>query len=69
MHKLEQFGIGTQIHYTPIFLQPYYIDLASNKFPNTLKYYDSTLSLPLYPDLKDRDIKLICKKLLNILDK
>ena len=24
MRQLESFGIGTQIHYTPIFLQPYY---------------------------------------------
>ena len=69
MRQLENFGIGTQIHYTPIFLQPYYKEKNSKKFFNALIYYNNTLSLPLYPDLNKKDIMLICDKLIEILEK
>ena len=69
MRQLESFGIGTQIHYTPIFLQPYYKLKNSKKLPNALEFYNNTLSLPLYPDLKNQDIKLICDKLIKVLEK
>ena len=69
MRQLESFGIGTQIHYTPIFLQPYYKQKNSKKLPNALIFYNNTLSLPLYPDLNNQDIKLICDKLINVLEK
>ena len=69
MSQLESFGIGTQIHYTPIFLQPYYKLKNSKKLPNALEFYNNTLSLPLYPDLNNQDIKLICDKLIKVLDK
>ena len=69
MRQLESFGIGTQIHYTPIFLQPYYKQKNSKKLPNALVFYNNTLSLPLYPDLNNQDIKLICDKLIKVLEK
>lgn len=69
MRQLESFGIGTQIHYTPIFLQPYYKEKNSKKFSNALIYYNNTLSLPLYPDLNKKDVMLICDKLIEILEK
>ena len=69
MRQLESFGIGTQIHYTPIFLQPFYKLKNSKKLPNALVFYNNTLSLPLYPDLNNQDIKLICDKLINVLEK
>ena len=69
MSQLESFGIGTQIHYTPIFLQPFYKLKNSKKLPNALVFYNNTLSLPLYPDLNNQDIKLICDKLINVLEK
>ena len=69
MKKLESFGIGTQIHYTPIFLQPYYKSAYKKQFSNALLYYNNTLSLPLYPDLNTKDVKFICDKLIEALKK
>ena len=49
MRQLESFGIGTQIHYTPIFLQPYYKQKNSKKLPNALIYYNNTFKLAFIP--------------------
>ncbi len=69
MKNLESLGIGTQIHYTPIFLQPYYKRKNTKQYSNALLYYKKTLSLPLYPDLNKKDIKVICDRLIEVLKK
>ena len=65
MKKLSSFGVGTQIHYKPIFLQPYYSNNLQKK--NALEYYNKTLSLPLYPELKKKEVKFICETLIKVL--
>ncbi|MCB1140440.1 MAG: UDP-4-amino-4,6-dideoxy-N-acetyl-beta-L-altrosamine transaminase [Leptospiraceae bacterium] len=52
-HYLRQNGIGVQVHYIPVVHQPYYRDLGfrPEEFPQSMKYYHSTISLPLFPDL------------------
>ncbi len=65
MKKLATYGIGSQVHYKPLFLQPYYSN--AKKLVNALDYYNKTLSLPLYYGLKKENIKFICNKLVNIL--
>lgn len=48
-------GIGVQVHYIPVHLQPYYRELgfAEGDCPVAESYYSRTLSLPLYADLSD----------------
>lgn len=48
-------GIGVNVHYIPIHLQPYYKNLGfkSGHFPNAENYYNGALSIPLYPHLTD----------------
>lgn len=49
---LKKHGIYTQIHYIPIYKQPYYQRFnLENNFTNTDNYYKKTLSLPLYYEL------------------
>lgn len=50
-------GIGVQVHYIPIHLQPYYKELGfrSGQFPQAEAYYADVISLPIYPDLTDAD--------------
>src|SRR5690606_18837037 len=57
-------NIMTQVHYIPIYWQPYY----RNKYgyqkgmcPEAEKYYSQTLSLPLYIGLQDHQISQIVK--------
>ena len=67
MRELLEKGIGTQIHYIPLYKQPIYNNSLKKKYRNTEKYYNSTLSLPMYSDLKERDIKYIVNSLKNII--
>lgn len=55
-HVFEQMrahGIGVQVHYIPVHLQPYYKDLGFDEgdYPVAEEYYRRTLSLPIYADL------------------
>lgn len=51
--KMQASGIGVNVHYIPIHLQPYYRKLGfkPGDFPQAEEYYSRTLTLPLYPDL------------------
>ncbi|MCM2250974.1 MAG: UDP-4-amino-4,6-dideoxy-N-acetyl-beta-L-altrosamine transaminase [Ramlibacter sp.] len=53
--RLRDAGIGVNVHYTPIHLQPYYraLGFAPGMFPHAEAYSRRALSLPLYPDLQD----------------
>ncbi|MEC7689656.1 MAG: UDP-4-amino-4,6-dideoxy-N-acetyl-beta-L-altrosamine transaminase [Pseudomonadota bacterium] len=46
-------GIFAQIHYIPIYLQPFYQQrgFTPGYCPNAERYYSQTLSLPLFPEL------------------
>ena len=46
-------GIGVNLHYMPVYLQPYYANLGFCKgyCPVAEKYYAEAISLPIYPDL------------------
>lgn len=47
---LREKGIGVNLHYIPIHLQPYYqrLGFLSGQFPHAESYYKNALSLPLY---------------------
>ncbi|MCU4674759.1 UDP-4-amino-4,6-dideoxy-N-acetyl-beta-L-altrosamine transaminase [Catenovulum sp. 2E275] len=51
--KLQQAGIGVNVHYIPVHFQPYYQKLGFKKgdFPHAEFYYSRTLTLPLYPQM------------------
>jgi len=53
MNELRKKGIGTQVHYMPIPLHPYYQELGYEiqNLPEAMSYYEETLTLPLFPDL------------------
>jgi dTDP-4-amino-4,6-dideoxygalactose transaminase len=66
MNKLHQKGIGTQVHYIPIHLQPYYRELygtGPGDFPNAEAYYEQALSIPMYPDLTEDDCRRVIDEL------
>ena len=61
---LEKKGIATVVHYpTPIHLQPAYKDLGYKRgdFPVTEDLAEKTISLPIFPEIKDSEIEYVCK--------
>ena len=48
--EIRDLGIGVNVHYIPIHLQPYYEQFGFKRgdFPNSESYYKNTLSLPLF---------------------
>ena len=62
MLALADQGIGSQVHYIPLYHQPYYQnDYPSNAFSGAEEYYRQTLSLPMYYGLDDHDIEKIAQ--------
>lgn len=59
MHTLRAAGIGTQLHYIPVHLQPWYRRIygyGPGKCPVAEAYYERALSLPLFPAMTDADV-------------
>lgn len=50
-------NIGTNVHYLPVYLLPYYQDLGHHRgeCPNAEDYYDHAITLPLHCCLSDED--------------
>ena len=68
MRKLQRNGIGTQVHYIPIHTQPYYKKLYGNlNLKGAYDYYQKTLSLPLFPQMKVADVEFVVRSLKSIL--
>lgn len=65
MKRLKKEGIGTQVHYIPIPMHPYYQKLGFNYFnyPNALKYYYSCLSIPIFPSLDKKKQNQVIQKI------
>jgi dTDP-4-amino-4,6-dideoxygalactose transaminase len=59
MDNLLKKGIQTQVHYIPLFLQPYYRLTDIGQFIGSMEYYNNTLSIPLYSQLNEEDINFI----------
>jgi len=60
--ELQKSNIGVQIHYIPVYLQPYYQKNFGYKIgdcPKAEEYYKSTITLPLFPKMTDKDIKYV----------
>ena len=57
MASLRSLGIGSQVHYIPVSLQPYYVNrYGHNELPGAFQYYNQVLSLPLHPGMNECDV-------------
>lgn len=58
MLSLKAKGIGTQVHYIPIYTQPYYKNLYGEmRLPGAEEYYSRCLSIPLYAGLEPYQVE------------
>ena len=64
-------GIGSQVHYIPVPLHPYYkknFNYNLKKIQNSMKYYSDALSIPLYYSLNKKDQKKIIRTLIELIE-
>ena len=58
---LRASGIGVNVHYIPVHMQPYYraLGFSEGDFPEAENFYREAISLPMYPTLRDEDFDLV----------
>ena len=54
---LRESGIGVNVHYIPVHIQPYYkaLGFEVGNFPVSEAYYEEAISLPMYPTLTEAE--------------
>ena len=63
---MKEKGINLQVHYIPVHLQPYYkknFGFKDNDFPISEKFYQNVFSVPIYPELKDKEIEHVASQI------
>ncbi|MDH0749147.1 UDP-4-amino-4,6-dideoxy-N-acetyl-beta-L-altrosamine transaminase [Pseudomonas sp. GD03842] len=68
---LRAAGIGVNVHYIPVHLQPYYraLGFKPGDFPEAEAYYTEAISLPLYPAMSDEQQDEVVGQLQRLLGK
>ena len=69
--KMRSAGLGVNLHYIPVHLQPYYAQFgfSPGDFPNSEAYYRSAISIPLFPTLAEADQDRVVTTLTEALGK
>jgi dTDP-4-amino-4,6-dideoxygalactose transaminase len=62
-------GVGSQVHYIPVHRQPYYrARYGDFSLPGADAWYETCLSLPLYPGMADEDVTKVAEALREALE-
>ena len=68
--ELQQRGIGTSVHWLPLHMHPYYRETygyAHQDFPVAAALYPEIITLPLYPDMTEEDVRYVCGSIRDII--
>ncbi|MFA5185774.1 MAG: UDP-4-amino-4,6-dideoxy-N-acetyl-beta-L-altrosamine transaminase [Patescibacteria group bacterium] len=67
--QLREAGIGVQVHYIPVYWHPYYQTLGYRKglCPNVESFYETEISIPMFPALSTADQQSVIDILKKIL--
>ncbi|GGI82198.1 UDP-4-amino-4,6-dideoxy-N-acetyl-beta-L-altrosamine transaminase [Legionella impletisoli] len=62
-NKLQDEGVGVNVHYIPIHTQPYYkkLGFVKGQYPIAEQYYREAITLPLFPQLTEEQQNFIIK--------
>jgi len=67
-NALREKGLGVNVHYIPVNLQPYYVDhfgYGAGDFPKAEEYYSRVITLPLFPAMTDEDVDYVISAVLD----
>ena len=66
--KLKKKGINLQVHYVPLYYHKLFSKFTNkNKLPITEQFYKREISLPIYPDLKIKELEKVTREILNLI--
>ncbi len=68
--KMLREGIKLQVHYIPLYMQPYYkkkYKLKTNNFKNSFEFYQKEVSIPIYPGLSVSQLNFITEKIFKLI--
>lgn len=67
--ELRNAGVGVNLHYIPVHLQPYYqaMGFRAGDFPEAEQYYRRAISIPLYACLSEAEQDQVCSAMERIL--
>lgn len=67
--QLRERGIGVNLHYIPIHMQPYYASMGFRvgDFPEAERYYQEAISIPLYHSMTDEQQAEVIRALRAVL--
>jgi len=69
--ELRKKGLGVQVHYLPIHLQPFYrkkFGYKKGDFPIAERYYQRTITLPLFPKMTDKEADRVIKTVKKVIN-
>jgi UDP-4-amino-4,6-dideoxy-N-acetyl-beta-L-altrosamine transaminase len=66
---LDAAGVGINLHYIPVYRQPYYEGLGfkAGYCPEAEQYHQETITIPMYPTLKESEQAKVIRSLYEIL--
>jgi UDP-4-amino-4,6-dideoxy-N-acetyl-beta-L-altrosamine transaminase len=68
MKALERLGVGVQVHYIPLYRQPYFIRRYGRmRLAGAEAYYARVLALPLFPAMSDADVDRVVRALAEVM--
>jgi len=67
--KLRKEGLGVQVHYIPVYLQPYYKSLGYQKglCPVSEDFYQKEISIPMFPAMINDDVDHVIRTVFRVL--
>ncbi|OEU54980.1 MAG: UDP-4-amino-4,6-dideoxy-N-acetyl-beta-L-altrosamine transaminase [Desulfuromonadales bacterium C00003096] len=66
--RLREQGLGVNVHYIPVHLQPYYqqhFGTSEGDYPCAEQYYTQAITMPLYPAMSDEDVAYVIETTLD----
>lgn len=68
MRRMAERGVGTQVHYIPVYRQPYFAARYGEQgLEGAEAFYDRVLALPLFPAMRSQDISRVTAALTETL--
>jgi len=68
--ELRQRGVSTSVHWMPLHMHPYYREtygFAPGDLPIAASLYPEIITLPLYPDMSEDNVRQVCDSIKDII--